>query len=90
VVLAVNVETPNIARRFVQERDYTFISLVDEDNRVRKQYGVDAIPTTFLVDKFGVLRDRIVGGSYVSLKLALWGEKFRRLLDIRGEPRIGI
>lgn len=83
VVLAVNIESLDTARRFVMERDYDFITLIDEANKVSRQYGVDAIPTTFLVDRFGVLRDRMVGGSYISLKLALWGEKLRRSLDIR-------
>ena len=83
VVLAVNIESLDIARHFVMERDYDFITLIDEAHKARRQYGVDAIPTTFLVDRFGVLRDRMVGGSYVSLKLALWGEKLRRILDIR-------
>ena len=86
VVLAVNVESADIAGRFVKERDYAFVTLIDEDGKVRSQYGVDAIPTTFLVDKFGVLRDRMVGGSQLSLKLTLWYEKLRRLLDMRAEP----
>ncbi len=86
VVLAVNVESANIASRFVKERDYAFVTLIDADGKVRSQYGVDAIPTTFLVDKFGVLRDRMVGGSHLSLKLTLWYEKLRRLLDMRAEP----
>lgn len=83
VVLAVNIESLDIARRFVMERDYDFITLIDEANKASRQYGVDAIPTTFLVDRFGVLRDRMVGGSYISLNLALWSEKLRRFLDIR-------
>lgn len=86
VVLAVNIESLDIARQFVSDREYEFITLIDEANKARRQYGVDAIPTTFLVDRFGVLRDRMVGGSSVSLKLALWAEKMRRLLDIRREP----
>ena len=89
VVLAVNIESLDIARHFVMERDYDFITLIDEAHKARRQYGVDAIPTTFLVDRFGVLRDRMVGGSSVSLKLALWSEKMRRLLDIRSEPGVG-
>ena len=83
VVLAVNIESLDIARRFVMERGYDFITLIDEANKASRQYGVDAIPTTFLVDRFGVLRDRMVGGSNISLKVALWREKLRRFLDIR-------
>ena len=83
VVLAVNIESLDIARQFVMEKGYDFITLIDKAHKTRMQYGVDAIPTTFLVDRFGVLRDRMVGGSYISLKLALWDEKLRRFLDIR-------
>ena len=89
VVLAVNIESLDIARQFVSDREYDFITLIDEANKARRLYDVDAIPTTFLVDRFGVLRDRMVGGSSVSLKLALWAEKMRRLLDIRREPGTG-
>ena len=89
VVLAVNIESLDIARHFVMEKDYDFITLIDEAHKARGQYGVDTIPTTFLVDRFGVLRDRMVGGSLVTLKLALWSEKMRRLLDLRSEPGVG-
>ena len=88
VVIAVNLEDQQKASQFMAENAYSFTSVVDSDKSVMRQYGVDSIPTTFLVDKFGILRKKMVGGSSISLTLALWGEQFRRLMDIRGEPNV--
>ena len=83
VVIAVNLETGIIAKEFVERKGYRFVALVDEAKSVGDMYGVDAIPTTFLVDKRGILRERLVGGSSLSLTVALWKERFRRMMDYR-------
>lgn len=83
VVITVNLETSAVAREFVEKEGYGFIAMVDEAKTVGDIYGVDAIPTTFLVDKRGILRERLVGGSSLSLRVALWKERFRQLMDYR-------
>ena len=88
VVLAVNLENQQKAEQFMAENGYSFTSVVDTDKSVMRQYGVESIPITFLVDRFGILRKKIVGGSSISLQFALWGERFRRMMDIRGEPNV--
>lgn len=48
-------------RDFLQKTQYTFPVLFDTD--VVKQYGVEGIPTKFIVDKQGVIRFKDVGFS---------------------------
>ncbi len=46
---------------FLQKNEYTFPVLFDTD--VVKQYGVEGIPTKFIVDKEGIIRFKDVGFS---------------------------
>jgi peroxiredoxin len=58
-ILAINVEEDDSeARRFAAERQLSFPLLADGDNTVTKLLGVDAMPTTLLIDKDGELRYR--------------------------------
>lgn len=49
------------ARRFVDEHELTFPIVMDREGAVTKLYKVQQFPTTLLVDKNGVIRERIVG-----------------------------
>mgnify|MGYP002619868069 CR=1 FL=1 len=49
------------ARRFVDEHELTFPILMDRKGAVTELYKVSQFPTTLLVDKDGVIRERIVG-----------------------------
>ncbi len=53
VVLGVNDEAPEIARRFLEEQGYTFPTLADETNAAGRAYAVESIPTTVGIDKTG-------------------------------------
>lgn len=44
------------------EVDPTFTILFDSDSSVSHAYGVKGLPTTFLIDKKGVIRYRAIGG----------------------------
>ncbi|MBI2940212.1 MAG: TlpA family protein disulfide reductase [Chloroflexi bacterium] len=63
VVLAVDVqEHPDLVRRFVDELGITFDSLLDTDGTVTQQYRLNALPTTFFIDRGGTIRDLAIGG----------------------------
>jgi Peroxiredoxin len=49
------------ARRFVEEHELTFPILMDRDGAVTELYKVAQFPTTLLVDRDGVIRERVVG-----------------------------
>jgi thiol-disulfide isomerase/thioredoxin len=64
-VLAVNSayqDSPDDARAFVQELDLSFPILLDQDGAVSRRYLVRALPSTFFIDRQGVIRAVIFGG----------------------------
>jgi len=44
------------------EIDPSFTLLFDRDSRVANQYGIRGLPTTYLIDKKGMVRYRAIGG----------------------------
>ena len=62
VVLAVNVkESIQVVEAFAAQFDLTFPILLDSDGKLAQTYGVYTIPTNFLIDREGVLREISVG-----------------------------
>lgn len=62
LVVAVNVEDPpEKAGEFVRELGLTFPILIDENQKVTNLYQVYGVPTTFLIDRKGIIRERIFG-----------------------------
>lgn len=56
-MVAINVESEKAdAERFLGQTPVSFPILFDADNKVSGNYGVSAMPTTFLVDRQGKLR----------------------------------
>ena len=56
-VLGVNVEEDtNAAKKTLQEVPVSFPVLFDSKNQVSKLYNINAMPSTFLVDRDGKLR----------------------------------
>jgi peroxiredoxin len=47
--------------KFIEEKDVTFHVLMDLENKVVEAYGVEGIPTKFVVDKNGKIRFKSVG-----------------------------
>ena len=61
-ILAVNCqESQEDVIAFMQNYELTFPALLDEDGRVNGTYGIQAIPTTFLIDRDGRIILRLVG-----------------------------
>ena len=64
VILAVNVmQPPETVRKFIQELGVSYDVLLDRQGEVMRSYRVMGLPMTFIVDRQGVIRARIVGES---------------------------
>jgi peroxiredoxin len=61
-MLAVNCAEDNAAvRSFIKNEGFSFPVLLDLDGRVSANYGILSIPTTFLIDRDGMIILRLVG-----------------------------
>ena len=62
VVLAVNVrESKDIVEKYIKDGKYTFPVALDESGDVSIKYLVSAFPTTYFVDKEGILLGAVPG-----------------------------
>ncbi|MCX7921140.1 MAG: TlpA family protein disulfide reductase [Clostridia bacterium] len=66
VFLAINLtdgvrETENVVKNFVQDNKLSFNVLLDHETRIAELYGVESIPTTFVINKDGTLYGYRVG-----------------------------
>jgi len=61
-ILAVNVEdSREVASNFAKEMGLTYPILLDEEQRVAGLYNVYGIPTSFFIDKEGIIKERVFG-----------------------------
>jgi peroxiredoxin len=62
LVLAVNVkQSAEVALAFIAQLDVTFPVPLDKDGGLARKYGVYAIPTNFLIDREGIIREILIG-----------------------------
>ncbi len=63
VLLAVNVEAEGYeaVSRFLPGKDYTFPILLDSAAEVQNQYKVFRFPETFIIDRNGMVVDKLIG-----------------------------
>ncbi len=81
MVLAVNQdETPSAIRSFGQEFALTFPLLVDTGYVVSHRYRIGLLPSTYFIDRDGVIRDVVFGGP---MNRALIESKVAPLLESR-------
>jgi len=74
VILAVDIgETPSRVRDFIQSGNFSFPVLLDTSQDVALEYNVRGIPSTFLIDKNGIIQAIRVGAfpSMVEIKKSL-------------------
>lgn len=61
-ILAVNIKEPIVTvSSFVKRNGLTFPILLDRDGTVTKRYGIVPIPTSFFIDKEGIVVEKIEG-----------------------------
>ncbi len=64
VVLAINDgESPEVAKKYIEEHQYTFRVLLDRDKIVANRYSVSSIPVLFLIGRDGTIRAQYTGYS---------------------------
>ena len=64
-ILAVNStvqDSPAVARAFAEEHGLSFPILLDTDGAVSRAYRLRSLPSTFIVDRRGVIRHIFFGG----------------------------
>ena len=62
VVLGINIgESAAKAKSFMQGHNLSFPVLLDINQEVAFEYNIRAIPTTFLIDKDGIIRVMKIG-----------------------------
>lgn len=67
-ILAVNVgQRRDIVARLVRSFDVSYTFLLDLDKEMAERYNVVALPTTYLIDRSGVIRYRILGSANLEL-----------------------
>lgn len=63
VLLAVNVEENGrqAVRQFLEKTPYSFPILLDDERTVQQAYGVFRFPESFIIDRNGVVVEKIIG-----------------------------
>jgi thiol-disulfide isomerase/thioredoxin len=62
VMVAVNLQEPvSQVKRFFKNFKLTFTSLLDSDGEIGARFRITAIPTTFILDKQGIIIGKAVG-----------------------------
>ena len=62
VIVGVNQgETAAVASQFVADYQLTYPVVLDQDNRISREYAIFGLPTTLFIDETGVVRHIIPG-----------------------------
>ena len=69
------------ASKFIEKNNYTFNVLMDNDNKVVGQFGVEGIPTKFVIDKEGFIRFKSVGFGGNDEELV---QELKLMIDLAG------
>ena len=62
VMLTINIgESPDTISDFLQDNDLSLPIIIDIDGTVARTYGLSGIPTTFFIDRDGIIKSKIIG-----------------------------
>jgi peroxiredoxin len=62
VILAVDIgESHSTVKEFMESNGLSFTALLDINQDIALEYNIRAIPTTYLIDKDGIIRDMKIG-----------------------------
>jgi cytochrome c biogenesis protein CcmG/thiol:disulfide interchange protein DsbE len=67
VVVAISIDNPGMAdaiREFRKEMGLGFEILYDDSGKIRDDYQTTGVPETFLIDRKGIVRRRLIGASW--------------------------
>ncbi len=74
IVLAIDIgEAPTKVKDYIQSGNFSFPVLLDTNQDVALEYNIRAIPTTFLIDKDGIIQEIKVGAfsNMIEIKRSL-------------------
>jgi peroxiredoxin len=54
-------DSPENLPAYFRQHNITSPTLIDPDNAMAKLYGITGVPETFILDKEGILRERVIG-----------------------------
>ena len=79
VLLAVNMtdgqrETKGKVQKFINDQKYGIRVLLDEKGEAAEAYGIQYLPTTYVIDARGVVRGQLVGGTTKAAVMKLVNE----------------
>lgn len=61
VVTILFKDNMNTASRFMMQNGYSFPVYFSKDESAAKSFGITGVPETFIIDKKGILRDKVIG-----------------------------
>jgi peroxiredoxin len=62
VILAINVaQSVKTVKKYVDRLGLSYPILLDSDSATAKNYGVAGLPTTFILDRGGIVREKLLG-----------------------------
>lgn len=67
VILAVNIDSQNDVKGFADKNGITFPILLDTDGKVNSTYGILSIPTTYFIDRNGVIQNKYTGAMTLDM-----------------------
>jgi len=65
IVLGLNMtyqDTPSAVVPFLQENQLTFPILIEETGNVAKKYELRSLPSSFFIDRDGIIQEVVIGG----------------------------
>jgi peroxiredoxin len=63
VMLTINIgQNAATVKSFLHDNNLSLPVLLDADAAVTQRYGMPGIPTTFFIDRDGILRVKVIGG----------------------------
>jgi peroxiredoxin len=80
-VNAANQDSLDQAQEFIKDTELTFQVLFDSSGEIQSLYEISALPTTFFIDRTGVIQEVVIGGPIAEALLEIHAEE---ILD--GEP----
>ena len=67
-VVSVNVNPPNeVMDKFREAGKVSFLVLLDPDQVAAKRYGAQVLPATFILDREGVVKEKMLGETGVEM-----------------------
>jgi peroxiredoxin len=62
IILAIDIgESKSTVKSFLEANGFSLPVLLDTNNTIAGKYGITGIPTTFFIDKDGIIQEKVVG-----------------------------